>query len=78
MRAVAETVLKTPPGTWLEGWERRRKVRKFSLQSDGLNGNNRQAEASFCADWCKGHFENYGQRTLAALADRLGALELYQ
>jgi hypothetical protein len=51
-------------------------VRKFSQQREKLYGSDGQVEASFCADWCKGHFENYGQRTLAAFAERLRALEL--
>jgi hypothetical protein len=76
LRSMAEAVLEAPPGEWLERWEMARKVRKFSQQRERLYGSDRQAEASFCADWCKGHFENYGQRTLAAFAERLRALEL--
>lgn len=33
-------------------------------------------EASFCADWCKGHFNGHGQHTLEAFADRLQTLAL--
>ena len=76
LRTLAETALQAPPGEWLERWEMARKVRKFSQQREKLYGSDGQAEASFCADWCKGHFENYGQRTLAAFAERLRALEL--
>ncbi|NJM05652.1 hypothetical protein HC891_04825 [Candidatus Gracilibacteria bacterium] len=31
-------------------------------------------EAQFAADWCKGHFESHGQRTLAAYQARLKSL----
>jgi hypothetical protein len=74
-RGVAESALKTPPGARLEGWEMARKVRKFNRQRDGQPGPSLPTEAAFCADWCKGHFDNHGQRTLAAFADRLRALE---
>ncbi len=69
VRILAETALRTPIGGWLERWEMSRKVRRFSQQR------NDRAEATFCADWCKGHFDGHGQRILAAFADRLGAFE---
>jgi hypothetical protein len=52
-----------------------RKVRKFSRQRGAQDGLGLQIEAAFCADWCKGHFDNHGQRTLNAFAERLRALE---
>ena len=32
-------------------------------------------EAAFSADWCKGHFNNHGQRTLSVYATRLHQIE---
>jgi hypothetical protein len=67
---AAETVLRSPPGGWLERWEMTRKVAKFSMQDGPLD------EVAFCEDWCKGHFDAHGGRTLDAFAQRLQALEL--
>ena len=69
-RRATEWVVRTPLGNWLERWEMTRKVKKFRRRSDG-NG-----EARFCEDRCKGHFEGYGLRVLAAFTERLRALEL--
>jgi hypothetical protein len=66
----AEPLLRTPPGGWVERWEMRRKIRKLGRQGRG------NLEASFSPEWCKGHFQGYGQRTLAAFEARLGALGL--
>jgi hypothetical protein len=65
IRALAETALRTLPGIWLEEWERKRKIRKFSQQKG------KQSDAAFSADWCKGHFESHGQTILTAYRDRL-------
>jgi hypothetical protein len=46
----------------------RRKSRRFAALSPG------NAEASFTADWCKGHFGGHAQATLAAYAERLERL----
>jgi hypothetical protein len=67
-RALAESALRSQLGAWLERWEMERKMRKFGQQ-------NGSSEAEFCADWCKGHFQNHGQRTLEAFAERLRQLE---
>lgn len=64
-RGVAEAALRTPVGGWLERQEMARKVRKLRRQRGP------GAEAAFCADWCKGHFEGHGQRTLEAFDRRL-------
>jgi hypothetical protein len=69
VRRVLEAALRSPPGGWVERWEMDRKVHKFSRQPNGT------AETAFCADWCKGHFDGHGQRTLAAFTDRLRAIE---
>lgn len=70
VRAAAEAALRSPAGERLERWERERKIRRLS-QARGPDG-----EAAFSADWCKGHFDGHGHRTLAAYADRLRALDL--
>jgi hypothetical protein len=53
----------------LERWEMTRKIRKLGSQGTG------HAEAAFGPDWCKGHFGDHGQATLARYAERLQALE---
>jgi hypothetical protein len=68
-RRLFEAALRTPPGGWVERWEMDRKVHKFSRQRNGA------AETAFCADWCKGHFDGHGERTLTAYVDRLRAIE---
>lgn len=54
---IAEGILRTPPGAWLEQWEMKRKIRKFSQLTDG-------DESAFSANWCKGHFGGHGRRVL--------------
>ncbi len=48
---MSEAVLKTPLGTALEQWEQARKIAKFRVVG------NRNSEAAFSADCCKGHFD---------------------
>jgi hypothetical protein len=69
IRALAEAVLWSPVGAWLEQWEMDRKVHKFSQQGDA------QAEVAFSADWCKGHFDSHGRFILEAFACRLREVE---
>jgi hypothetical protein len=33
-----------------------------------------QAESDFCPEWCKGHFENHGQKAMLAYEKRLERL----
>lgn len=62
---LAESALNSALGSWFEQWEMNRKVQKFQGQIwDG-------AEVSFCADWCKGHFDGHGEETMKAYAARL-------
>lgn len=70
LRWIAERTLGTKPGDWLERWEMERKIRKFRTAEDD------SGEAAFCADWCKGHFESHGERTLAAYNQRIRLLGL--
>lgn len=67
-RSVAEIALRTPPGDWLEKWEMRRKVRRFGDQSSG-------AESSFSSDWCKGHFESHGRKTMETFSSHWQDIE---
>ena len=62
LRRAAEGILRTAPGQWLENWEMNRKVRRF--------GQDERGESMFSADWCKGHFDDHGQRALEAYSRR--------
>jgi hypothetical protein len=53
----------------IERWEMRRKVRKLGARADG------HVEAVFGPKWCKGHFGDHGQLTLARYAERLRTLD---
>ncbi len=68
-RKLVETAIRMPPGNWFEGWEMRRKIKRFSEQTSA-------GEAMFGADYCKGHFEDHAQRTLNAYAARLEQVDL--
>jgi hypothetical protein len=67
-RRLLEHTLRSPLCTPLERWEMARKVHKL-----GSRGSD-HAEAAFGPDWCKGHFGDHGQATLARYAERLRAL----
>ncbi|MBV9547740.1 MAG: hypothetical protein JOY61_25480, partial [Chloroflexi bacterium] len=70
VRAAAEYALRSPLGSGMEHWERTRKMRKLGRRGNG------HTEAAFGPDWCKGHFDDHGQLTLARYSARLEALEL--
>jgi hypothetical protein len=61
LQRAAELILNAPPGNWLENWEMRRKVRKFTTLSTG-------DESAFSADYCKGHFDSHGRRAMETYA----------
>ncbi len=70
-RPLAEALLRTPVGGWLERSEMRRKLRKLTQQS-AASANPEESE--FGPDWCKGHFHAHGQQTAQALGTRLREL----
>jgi hypothetical protein len=69
MRRVLERTLRSRLCSPLEHWEMTRKIRKLGQRSNG------HTEAAFGPDWCKGHFGDHGQVTLARYEERLHALE---
>jgi hypothetical protein len=69
-RTVVERTLRTSLGGPLERWEMGRKMRKLRRRGNG------HAEAAFGPDWCKGHFGDHGQLTLARYQERLAGLGL--
>ena len=62
---LTELPLRSLVGTWLEQWERRRKIDKLQAQQNG------SGESLFTAVICKGHFQAHQQRTLSAYQRRL-------
>jgi|SRR5579864_1522728 len=68
-RKLLERTLGSPVCGPLEAWEMNRKVRKLGERGNG------HVEAAFGPDWCKGHFGDHGQATLARYAERLEALD---
>jgi hypothetical protein len=71
-RRLLEHALRGPLGAPVERWEMSRKMRKLGERSNG------HAEAAFGPDWCKGHFGDHGQQTLARYDERLQALQREQ
>ena len=67
---LIERTLRNRVCTPLEHWEMNRKVRKLGNRGNG------HIEAAFGPDWCKGHFGDHGQATLARYAERLKALKV--
>ena len=74
---VAEGILGSPAGGWLEGWERARKVRRLTREAASVayapEGSRNEAE--FSADWCKGHLGTHRQEVMARYRVRLEELE---
>lgn len=70
-RPLAEALLRTPLGGWLERSEMQRKLKKLSQQSAASV---HPEESEFGPDWCKGHFHAHGWQTTQALDHRLREL----
>lgn len=68
VRTLAESILQTPVGAWLERWEMARKVGRLSQQGDDTS------DAAFCPDWCKGHFGDHSHLIREGFAHRLRAI----
>ncbi len=69
IKKISEAVLGAAPVNRLEQWEMRRKIQRFSSRMQG------NTEASFSADWCKGHFDQHHQRTMHLLEQQMQSLE---
>ena len=67
-RQLIENTLASRVCSPLERWEMSRKIKKLSVHTNG------HVEAAFGPDWCKGHFGDHGQLTLARYEERLSAL----
>src|SRR5205823_2718267 len=78
VRRLTEAALPTPVGNAIERWEMDRKIRQFSRKpADYKDDVFSQAETTFNADCCKGHFEAHGQRILAEYSDRLRSIAIH-
>ena len=74
---MGERLLRLPLANRLEHWERSRKVRRFAREMGLGTEDGRplgRSEERFGPDWCKGHFDHHGARTLAAFSQRLEML----
>lgn len=70
LKSLSEALLRLPPGTAIEDWERNRKIARLSRQS-GPDSD----EVSFTADMCKGHDQEHGRRVMRALERRIAEHE---
>jgi hypothetical protein len=68
-RNILEGTLRSPLCSPFERWEMARKMRKLGQRGNG------HAEAAFGPDWCKGHFGDHGQLTLARYDERLKVID---
>lgn len=66
---LTEPWLRTPVGTWLEEWERRRKTASLTASSD------EQTETTFDGDQCKGHIGSHGSLAFSAFKQRIHRLQ---
>ena len=64
-KTLAERILSTTAGDWLESWEMRRKIHKYLRHRAG------SSEIDFSADWCKGHFDRHAEKTQDTYSRRL-------
>ena len=68
LKTVSEKLLQTRVGTWLEQWEQRRKIAKFSAEST-------TSETAFNANWCKGHFDAHGAQILNQFKGKIAHID---
>jgi hypothetical protein len=67
-KRLAELILKTPIGAWIDSWEMNRKIRKLTRQGE------ESAEVHFTKDTCKGHFDGHQRKIMTAFDERLRAV----
>ncbi|MCB8978765.1 MAG: hypothetical protein H6657_15200 [Ardenticatenaceae bacterium] len=72
VQKIAERLLRTSIGDWLEQWEQARKIEKLSQTQK------RSGESCFTAVICKGHSQAHQQRTLSAYQTRLTMLSNHE
>lgn len=70
VRTLAEAALRLSVWNAVERWEMRRKIRCFNAEGQS------SGEARFSPDWCQGHFDEHGSRTLAIYKSRLERIGL--
>lgn len=70
-KRLLEWVFNSPIGALLEGWEHRRKLRRFAQEMKTPHH-----AAKLDNEQVKGHFQDHGFRVLAAYQDRLARLGL--
>jgi hypothetical protein len=68
-RPTLETLMQTPPFTWIENWEMDRKIWRLRREQAS------SIESVFSADVCKGHDQRHQSSTRLALEERLQVLE---
>jgi hypothetical protein len=73
VQRIGELLLGWPLGDWLEGWERRRKQRKFRPE---ITTQNRAAQLD--EQRVKGHFNDHGNLVMARYHERLQQYDLLE
>lgn len=71
-KRMVEEIMKLPLGAYVESWEMRRKLRKFKRIYP------ESSEAAFSPEYCKGHFGEYGKKSLSAYRQKLKELGVSQ
>jgi len=66
LKKILESLLSGMVGTWIEKWEMRRKVRKFSARATGLGDS-----VIFDRTQVKGHFDDHGKKISSRYYSRL-------
>jgi hypothetical protein len=66
-KSLAEMVLRLPPGTWIEQWERKRKIAKLRRGAPSS-----ARETHYTADVCKGHVDGHGSKVTNLWQARVG------
>ncbi|MCH7663326.1 MAG: hypothetical protein IH859_05580 [Chloroflexi bacterium] len=75
IKTFGEIILTASPGDRFEQWEMSRKISMLTRKSASSNGEF-GTEARFGPDWCKGHFDDHGAKTMVAFERRLTKLDI--